>query len=123
MNIGIIGATGLVGEEIIKLIETNNLNIQIKCIKLFASINSIGKEILINNLIFIIEKLNKNSFNNLNIAIFCSSVDISVKYTRIAISKGCFVIDMSSAYRMGKNIPLIIPEVNGHLINLTNGII
>ena len=95
MNIGIVGATGLVGKELIQLIDWNHLNIKIKNIKLFASINSIGKKILINNIIFYIEKLDLNSFNNLNIAIFCSSSEISLKYTKVATSKGCFVIDNS----------------------------
>ena len=123
MNIGIVGSTGLVGEELIKLIEHNHLNIQIKDIRLFASINSVGKKFLINNINFYVEELNDDSFNNLNIAIFCSTSEISLKYTKIALSKSCFVIDNSSVFRMYKNIPLIVPEVNGDLIYLSNGII
>jgi aspartate-semialdehyde dehydrogenase len=123
MNIGIVGATGLVGTEMIKLIENNHLNININNIKLFASMKSKGKKVLIKNNSITIEELNTESFNNLNIAIFCSSSEISLKYTEIANSKGCFVIDNSSVFRMMKNIPLVIPEINGDLVKLSNGII
>ena len=123
MNIGIIGATGLVGEEMTKLLKDNHLNIKINDIRLFASSKSCGKKKLINDKIIVIEELNKNSFNNLNIAVFCTSSEISLKYTEIAISKGCFVIDNSSVFRMKENIPLVVPEINGDLINLSNGII
>lgn len=123
MNIGIVGATGLVGEEFIKLINDNHLNIKIKNIKLFASSKSINKRILINSKEYLVEELNELSFKDLNVAIFCSSSDISLRYTKEAIKNSCFVIDNSSAYRMNKNVPLIIPEVNRNLINLNNGII
>lgn len=123
MNIGIIGATGLVGKEIIKLIENNHLKIKIKDIRLFSSIKSIGTTFVIKKQIYKTEELNENSFNNINVSIFCSSSEVSIKYAKIAISKGCFVIDNSSAFRMHKDIPLVIPEINGHLVNLSNGII
>lgn len=123
MNIGIIGATGLVGEEFVKLINSNYLNIKVKNIKLFASSKSINKKVLINNKDHFIEELNDDSFKNLNVAIFCSSSEISLRYTKEAIKNSCFVIDNSSAYRMNKNVPLVIPEVNANLINLNNGII
>lgn len=123
MNIGIIGATGLVGEEFIKLINNNHLNIKINNIKLFASSKSINKKILINSKEYLVEELNELSFKDLNVAIFCSSSEISLRYTKEAIKNSCFVIDNSSAYRMNKNVPLVIPEVNGNLINLNNGII
>lgn len=123
MNIAIIGATGLVGEEFIKLVSNNHLNIKVKNIKLFASSKSVNKKILINSKEYLIEELNNNSFKDLNVAIFCSSSDISLRYTKEAIKNSCFVIDNSSAFRMNKNVPLVIPEVNGNLINLNNGII
>ena len=123
MDIGIIGATGLVGEEFIKLINSNYLKIKVNNIKLFASSKSINKKVIINNQEYIIEELNDDSFKDLNVAIFCSSSDISLKYTKEAIKSNCIVIDNSSAYRMNKNVPLVIPEVNSNLIELNNGII
>ena len=117
MNIGIIGATGSVGEELIKLLENNHLNININNIKLFASEKSKGKNIIINNKNHEIDKLGESSFLNIDVAIFCASSSISKKYIPIAILNNCKVIDNSSAYRMNENVPLIIPEVNGDLIN------
>ena len=116
MYIGIIGSTGSVGEELIKLLEKNHLNFNITNIKLFASEKSAGKNIIINNKDYIIEVLKEDSFVNLDVAIFCASSSISKKYAPIAIKSNCKVIDNSSAYRMDKNVPLIIPEINGNLV-------
>ena len=123
MNIGIIGATGSVGEELIKLIEKNHLNFDIQDIKLFASNKSAGKIININNKKYTIQILNDNSFENLNVAIFCASTSISKKYASIANNNGCKVIDNSSAFRMNKDTPLVIPEVNGELVKSNTKII
>ena len=65
MNIGIIGATGSVGEELIKLIERNHLHIKLNNIKLFASEKSAGKIVNINDKSYKIEILNEKSFINL----------------------------------------------------------
>lgn len=123
MNIGIVGATGSVGEELKNVIEDNYLNVNIKNIKLFASEKSAGKEVLINDKKYTIETLNENSFNNLNVVIFCASTSISKEYAPIALKKGCKVIDNSSAFRMDKNIPLVIPEVNGNLVTSDTSLI
>ena len=116
MNIGIVGATGSVGEELTNVIEDNYLKINFKNIKFFASQKSAGKQVLLNNKKHTIEVIEENSFNNLDVIIFCASSSISKKYAPIAIQKGCKVIDNSSAFRMDKNIPLVIPEVNGDLV-------
>ena len=123
MNLGIIGATGIVGEELIKLIEKNHLNVSISKIKLMASLKSKGKEIVIKNKKYIVEELTDESFKDLNVAIFCCKEKVSLLYAKIALQNNCYVIDNSSSYRLSDNVPLVIPEVNGNLITTKSKLI
>lgn len=123
MNLGIIGATGIVGEELIKLIERNHLNVSISDIKLFASSKSKGKEILIKNKKYIVEELTEDSFENLDVVIFCSSQLISFNYAKIALQNNCYVIDNSAAFRLSENVPLVVPEINKNLVKPENKLI
>ena len=109
MNIAIIGATGAVGQEFIKLIEQRKYNY--KNIILAASKNSINKTISINNVDYKIWELNKELFDNqIDIAFFFVSSELSLEYSKYATSKNIICIDNSSAFRYSK--PLIIPEIN-----------
>ena len=105
MNVGIIGATGLVGRELVRLFEDNHLNIKYKDIKFYASKKSsfIFKKVLVD-----IDILDENIFKSLDIAFFCASSEISEKFAFVANKCGCIVIDNSSAFRMRKEIPLIV---------------
>lgn len=116
MNIGIFGATGLVGQEFLKLLENTNV-IQYNSVRLFASESSVGKTILFNNYNLVIEKYDDDVFKDLNAIILCTNSDISKKIIHIALRYNCLIIDNSSAFRMSTNVPLIIPEINGKLIN------
>ena len=112
INIGIIGATGLVGEELIKLFEEeNNSNFNLI---LFSSkkkfINKFKKS-------YCTTILDDESIKNLNYAFFVSNNEISKKYIPIALKNDCTCIDNSSQYRLDNNIPLIIPEINVQDIN------
>jgi aspartate-semialdehyde dehydrogenase len=112
MNIGIIGATGLVGKKMIELLESSN--IEIENIYFFASEKSKGEEILFRTEKFYVDKLTEETIlsTNLNVVFIASGNDISEKYSPILAEKGVYVIDKSSRFRMEKNIPLIVPEVN-----------
>ena len=117
-NVSIVGATGLVGRELIKLLEdfpVNNL-------KLFASKKSEGKKLKFKNREIEIQTLKEDSFENTDISFLCAGAKISKKY-RSFFRKCEFVIDLSSAFRMEKDVPLIIPEINPHHIQRHKGII
>ena len=116
MNIGIFGATGLVGQEFLKLLENYNC-IQYNSIRLFASESSVGRIFSFKNYNLTIEKYDDAVFKDLNAIILCTNSDISRKLAQIALRNNCLIIDNSSAFRMNTNVPLIIPEINGHLIN------
>lgn len=112
MNIAIVGATGLVGRNFIKILEEKKINID--NIYLFASKNSAGKKIKCLGKDLTVLELTENSFKNLNInyALFSSGSTISEKYVPLFVEEGIKVIDNSSHFRMFEDIPLIVPEVN-----------
>ena len=109
-KIAVVGATGAVGLEMIKMLE--NRNFPIEDIKFLASKRSIGKKLIYKNREFAVELLTKNSIKNTDIALFSAGVKVSKEFAPIFVDNGSFVIDNSSAWRMDKNIPLVVPEVN-----------
>lgn len=109
VNIGIVGATGLIGSTMLKVMEENN--IKVDKLKLFASLKSVGKEVKYLNKKYKIEKISENSFSDLDFVLFSAGAEISRKYALIA-SKNAFVIDNSSFYRMNQECALIVPEIN-----------
>ncbi len=110
-KLAIIGATGLVGRTVIKVLEERQL--PISEYYFFASSKSAGQTIYFNNRIYKVQELCENSFDlGIDYAIFCAGGEISKIYAPIAVSKKCIVIDNSSAFRMHENVPLVVPEVN-----------
>ncbi len=120
-KIAICGATGLVGTELLKLLDLRNF--PIKKLKLLASSRSAGKQIFFRGEKLIVEELSKSSFKNIDIAFFCAGAERSLEFVPSAISSGAIVIDNSSAFRMQEDVPLIVPEVNPDEIKKHNGLI
>lgn len=121
-NIAVVGATGLVGGTILKILQEREFPIE--NIYLFSSKNSAGKQIEFKGKQYIVEELNKNSFDrDIDIALFAAGGSVSEKYAPIAVEKGVVVVDNSSVFRMDKEIPLIVPEVNAKDIKWHKGII
>ena len=121
-RLAIVGATGLVGRTVLKVLEEKDLPISEYV--LFASAKSAGKKIKFMGRDYIIQGLNELSFDSgFDFAIFCAGGSVSKKYAPIAASKGCIVVDNSSTFRMDKDVPLVIPEVNPEEIKNNHGII
>lgn len=121
-RVAIVGATGMVGRMFLKVLEEKNLPIDEYV--LFASSRSAGKKIKFMEKEYEIQLLDENSFDSgFNYALFSAGGSTSLKYSPIAASKGCIVIDNSSAFRMDENVPLVVPEVNPEDIFKNNGII
>lgn len=121
-RIAIVGATGLVGMSVLKVLEEKKL--PIKNYGLFATKNSAGKVISILGKDYVVEELNESSFNSgYDFAIFAASGEIAQKYAPIAVEHGCTVIDNSSYFRMHEDVPLVVPEVNFEDIYNNKGII
>lgn len=122
MKIAIIGATGLVGGTFLKVLEERDLNITE--LYLFASKRSAGNKVIFRNNEYTVEELTENSFDrDIDIALFSAGGDISKKFAPIAAEKGVLVIDNSSAWRMERGVPLVVPEVNPETAFKNNGII
>ncbi len=121
-KLAIVGATGLVGRTVLKVLEQKNLPISEYV--LFSSKRSAGTSITFLDKDYIVKELTENSFDEgFDFAIFSAGSDTSKKYAPIAASKGCIVVDNSSAFRMDENVPLIVPEVNPEEIKNNKGII
>jgi aspartate-semialdehyde dehydrogenase len=120
-NVAIVGATGLVGGLFIELLEQRNF--PITEIKLLASADSAGKQIKFQNQWRTVQVLNEKSFKNIDFAFFSAGATVSQQYAPIAAASGSTVIDNSSAFRMEADVPLVVPEVNNHVLNTHNKII
>jgi len=109
MNIAIVGATGNVGRKILEVIE--KLNFEFSQLYLIASDKSIGKKIIFKNKTYSIVGLSDFDFSKVKIAFFSAGSAIAEKWAPIAAKK-TIVIDNSKHFRMDKDIPLVVPEVN-----------
>lgn len=120
-NVAICGATGAVGETMLKVLQERNFPVE--KLKLFASYKSKGRKYKFLNQDIFVEELTKDSFKDTEIALFSIGAGLSKEFAPIAVENGATVIDNSSAFRMDKNVPLIIPEVNPEDVSWHNGII
>ncbi len=121
-KLAIVGATGVVGRTVLQVLQERNLPIS-KYV-FFASKKSGGKTIHFMGEDFLVQELTESSFDEgFDYAIFSAGGSTSLKYAPIAVSKGCIVIDNSSAFRMEPDVPLVVPEVNPQDIFWNKGII
>lgn len=114
-NIAVVGATGAVGQMMIKILIERKF--PINKLYLLASKKSEGKKIKINSNDYQINSLDGFDFKDVDIALFSAGGEISKKYASIATKNNTIVIDNTSFFRYEKNIPLIVPEVNGDEIS------
>lgn len=112
INVAIVGATGVVGEMFLKVLEEKKLNID-NYVPL-ASSRSKGKKVKFMNKDYVVEELTEHSFDNnrFQYALFSAGASTAEKYAKIAAQNGCIVIDNSSCFRMDKSVPLVVPQVN-----------
>ncbi|MEG0424080.1 MAG: aspartate-semialdehyde dehydrogenase [Erysipelotrichaceae bacterium] len=120
-NVAILGATGAVGSEMLKVLQERNF--PIKELHLLASSRSAGKVIHAFDRDIIIQEVNENSFKGIDIVLSAVGNETAKKWLPIATKSGSIVVDNSSAYRMDDDVPLIIPEVNPEDIKKHTGII
>ena len=119
-SVAILGATGAVGQEFIRLIEERNF--PYSSLKLLASKRSEGKKLTVNGKEYTVEEAKPESFEGVDIGLFAGG-SISKELAPEAVKRGCVVIDNSSAFRMDPDVPLVVPEVNPEDIRKHKGII
>jgi aspartate-semialdehyde dehydrogenase len=119
--VAIVGATGAVGEEMRKILEERGF--PLSSLKLLASHRSKGKRLDFKGEEIVVEELNEKSFKDVDIALFSAGASVSKEFVPFAIQNDCIVIDNSSAFRMEKEVPLVVPEVNPEDLKNHRGII
>lgn len=120
-NVAVVGATGAVGEQIIKLLETRNFPIE--NLKLLSSARSAGTKINFKGQELTVEEATPDSFKGIEIALFSAGGDVTKALAPHAVEHGAVCIDNTNAYRMDENTPLVVPEVNIEKVSEHNGII
>jgi aspartate-semialdehyde dehydrogenase len=117
LNVAIVGATGAVGNEFLRLFEERNF--PIASLKLFASERSVGKTAMYKGETIVIEEAKPDSFAGVDFVFFSAGASRSKALAPAAVEAGAYVIDNSSAFRMDPDVPLVIPEVNPEVITPT----
>ncbi len=120
-NIGIVGATGAVGTEILNVLEKRNF--PVGDLKLFAAPEEAGQKIEFKGKEYTVEVMGDKFYEGLDIMLFAAGGGVSEKYAPIAAENGVMVIDNSSAFRLDPTVPLVVPEVNPEDIKTSKGII
>lgn len=110
LRVGVVGATGAVGREMLKTLEQREF--PATSVRALASSRSAGQEIPFMGGQLVVEELDDNSFHELDLALFSAGGSTSEKFAPIAVRSGCVVVDNSSAWRMDPEVPLVVPEVN-----------
>jgi aspartate-semialdehyde dehydrogenase len=121
LNVAVVGATGLVGQEMLKILAQRGF--PAASVNAIASERSVGTKVRYNGESLTIRRLDENVFNGMDVVMFAAGADISLLYAPIAAEAGALVIDKSSAWRMKANVPLVVPEVNPADIRDNEGII
>jgi aspartate-semialdehyde dehydrogenase len=113
--IAIVGATGAVGTELLSVLEQRKF--PCRELRLLASARSAGTKIKFRGQTIAIQELSERSFEGVDIAFFGAGGSISKQFAPAALRAGAIVIDKTSAFRMDENVPLVIPEINGDVLD------
>jgi len=116
-----MGVTGAVGNCFLKILEEREF--PVNNIKLLASERSKGKKLKFNGKLYPVEALTHDSFKGVDIVLSSAGASRSLEFLPSAVKAGAVCVDNSSAFRMEKGVPLVVPEVNGHRIKEHKGII
>lgn len=114
LNVGVVGATGVVGETFLNLIDERKF--PVGEVRLFASEASVGMTRKCAGREWPVQTLKDGCFDGLDLVFFSSGEDISEVWAPRAVEAGAYAVDNSSAFRMNDKFPLVVPEVNGDLI-------
>jgi aspartate-semialdehyde dehydrogenase len=120
-NVAIVGATGMVGQEFIRILEQRRF--PMTSVRLYASDRSHGRKIKVRGEELEVKETTPESFKGIDIALFSAGADISKQFSPIAARTGAVVVDNSAAFRMDPEVPLVVPEINPNDIKKHKGII
>ena len=120
-RVAVVGATGAVGTEMIEVLEERNFPVDV--LLPLASSRSVGGTVTFRGEDIPVQLLGKDSFREVDIALFSAGADVSREYAPIAAQQDAVVIDNSAAWRMDPSVPLVVPEVNREDLIRHKGII
>lgn len=120
-TVAVVGATGAVGAQMIKMLEESTLPID--KIRYLASARSAGKVLSFKGQDVTIEETTEDAFAGVDIALFSAGGSTSAKYAPYAVKAGAVVVDNTSHFRQNPDVPLVVPEVNAHALDSHKGII
>jgi aspartate-semialdehyde dehydrogenase len=109
-HVAVVGATGAVGQQMIKTLE--NRKFPISQLTLLSSARSAGTKLEVNGTEYIVQEAKPESFKGVDIALFSAGGSVTKELATHAVKHGAIVVDNTSAYRMDENVPLVVPEVN-----------
>ena len=121
LTVGIVGATGAVGQELVRLLHERNF--PMSSLRLFASARSAGKTVERFGKKYTVEEAKPGAFAEVDVAFFAAGGSVTRALAPDAIKDGCLVIDKSSAFRMDPAVPLVIPEINPEALTTHKGLI
>ena len=121
MKLAVVGATGLVGQEVLKVIDERN--IEFDELYLIASAKSVGQTIKFKGKDYTVKSIEEGCHLGADVAIFSAGGGTSLEWAPKYAEKGTIVIDNSSAWRMDPTKKLIVPEINGHVLKIDDRII
>ncbi len=120
LTIGIVGATGVVGQTALEILNDEFSGFKVKNLRLYASKASAGKKVPFKNNKITIEEASLDSLLKCDAVLFASDASVSSEFIPKLAEKGILCIDKSSAFRTHPNVPLVVPEVNGDLLSAKN---
>lgn len=121
ITVGIVGATGAVGQELLRLLHERKF--PMAALRLYASARSAGKVLACAGHTYTVEEAKPGAFAGVDVAFFAAGGSTTRALAPDAVKDGCLVIDKSSHYRMDPEVPLVIPEINPEGLRRHKGII
>jgi aspartate-semialdehyde dehydrogenase len=121
LNVAVVGATGAVGQEFLRLFAERHF--PVKELRLLASARSLGKSFSFQGQEIPVQKLAANSFEGIDVAFFSAGASRSREFAPHAIAAGALVVDNSSAFRMDPSVPLVVPEVNAETFSSSDRLV
>ena len=121
VNIGILGATGVVGQEMMKILEERNF--PVASLRPIASARSAGSTVKFKGEDVTIVEANDNAFDGLDIVLGAAENDIAERFAPSIVKAGATFVDNSSAFRLDPKVPLVVPEINPEDVKWNSGVI
>ncbi|MEY3900933.1 MAG: hypothetical protein RL189_239, partial [Pseudomonadota bacterium] len=111
LTLGIVGATGVVGQTALDILADGELSFPLKSVRVFASPASVGKRISLGGQNLVVEATEADALAQCDAVLFASESDISKRFIPALVERGILCVDKSSAFRDDPAVPLVVPEV------------